>query len=469
MIFRKNGFFVKIYLWFLATSAAILVTQLGLDWLTMDRYIPRHFHLEQSLKPALSLHTHTVLQKFRKGDLHGITEARDELRNTTGLNAYTVNKHGLEISGQALPESIRQAAAKAMTHGRFTVEMSEKGPLVALPVRADDGALFATVAYGHPFGQRPPPPPRNILLDGARLVVVLLISAVVCYVLARYITAPMLELSSATRRFAEGKLDVRIAKEVAQRADELGGLANDFDHMAERIESLLTQQKQLLGDISHELRSPLARLRLALEIARKKSGKGTEAALDRIETEAALLDDMISQLLTLTRLEGAGNDIPVYEIDVSELLETVAADADFEAHGRNCAVEVMETVSCLTTGNEELLRRAVENVVRNAIRYTAEGTTVEIRMRRVRPIEEPEQAEIEVRDFGPGVPEEDLAHLFQPFYRVSHARERRTGGAGLGLAITERAVAFHHGSVSAVLAEKAGLIVKIRIPLRAFT
>jgi two-component system sensor histidine kinase CpxA len=295
-------------------------------------------------------------------------------------------------------------------------------------------------------------------------LIVLTVSGGVCYWLARYLTSPVVKLRDATRRFAGGELTVRIGTGVGNRKDELSELAGDFDRMAERISSLMAQQRQLLRDISHELRSPLTRLVVAVEIARRQAGEEVTAILDRIETEANLLNEMIGQVLTIARLDSDVEGIRMVPINLTELVTDITADANFEAQSRDCAVELVEAMPCIVPGNEELLQRAIENVVRNAVIYTHEHTTVEIRLRRS-VYNARSSAEISVRDHGQGVPEVDLPHLFRPFHRVSNARERQTGGTGLGLAITERAVNLHGGSVTVANAEGGGLTVSIQLPM----
>jgi two-component system sensor histidine kinase CpxA len=231
--------------------------------------------------------------------------------------------------------------------------------------------------------------------------------------------------------------------------------------MAERLESMVRAQQRLLGDISHELRSPLARLGVALGLARQRSGAEANSALDRIERESDNLNEMISQLLTLTRLESGTDGRKRTDVDLAALVKEVADDADFEARSLNRAVQVVSSDNCSINGVEELLRSAVENVVRNAVRYTPEGTAVEVALSR-----QNGHAVISVRDRGHGVPEESLEKIFRPFYRTEDARDRQSGGGtGLGLAITERAVRMHGGSVQAVNATGGGLAVEMRLNL----
>lgn len=234
--------------------------------------------------------------------------------------------------------------------------------------------------------------------------------------------------------------------------------------MAERIEVLILLHRQLIGDISHELRSPLARLNVALDLARKKSGLETQTALDRISVEAETLDKMIEQVLMITRLESGIATIQMAGVDLDQLVFEIAQNADYEARGKNRQVTVAGSCRCKILADSTLLGRAIENVVRNAVFYTGENTTVEIRLQKS--TENGQNfAEISVRDYGPGVPEAELTNIFRPFYRVSAARERSKGGAGLGLSITERALRLHGGRINANNDVNQGLIVSIKLPM----
>ncbi len=313
-----------------------------------------------------------------------------------------------------------------------------------------------------PHGPLPPP----FLFDlGAQAVIFLIVGGGICYLLAWRITAPVRRLRHVVQQLAEGDLTARTGFSVSQRGDEISELGGDFDRMAERIESLLLAQKQLVRDISHELRSPLARLQVALGLARRKAAADTEQALDRIEQEAERLNGMIGELLTLSLLDNGGALNHTEPVDLRELLEEVVQDADFEAAGSNGQVVLSAQVGLLVTGNRELLCRAVENVVRNGLRYTGVGSAVEVRLDQ----DLQNHAVILVRDHGPGVPEAMLETIFQPFCRVEEARDRQSGGTGIGLAITARAVALHGGSVTARNRPEGGLEVTIWLPLELLT
>lgn len=335
----------------------------------------------------------------------------------------------------------------------------------------------------------------------ARFIAVFMAAGLVAFGLARYLTAPTVQLRRATQLLASGDLSARVGPQLGRRRDELADLGQDFDRMAERIEALMVSERRLLGDISHELGSPLARLRLAVELAQQGADEETQEYLTRIDREAGRLDTLIGQLLTLTRLETAAQGSAtqasgdVGQVELQDLVQEVCADAAFEAQRQNRQVQIVAQEPCHVVGNADLLRSAIENVVRNAILHAPESSAIEIALAVdhapvVPPGQEPEATEqgaakhggaktpgiktpgvktgaavITVRDHGPGVPQEALSQLFKPFYRVAEARDRRSGGVGLGLSITERAIRFHRGHVSAHNASGGGLCVEIRLPL----
>jgi two-component system sensor histidine kinase CpxA len=212
-------------------------------------------------------------------------------------------------------------------------------------------------------------------------------------------------------------------------------------------------------DVSHELRSPLARLAVALELARKRAGEGAAEQLDRIELEAGRLDALIGQLLTLSRLEAADAPAVREAVDLEDLVDRVADDAAFEASSRGIQVLVEKSGSCVVSGDADALRSALENVVRNAVHYSADGGEVRVAVTR-----EGHSVAVRVSDAGPGVPDEHLEAVFQPFFRVEEARDRQRGGAGLGLAIAARAVRLHGGTVAARNRPGGGLEVELRLP-----
>jgi len=301
--------------------------------------------------------------------------------------------------------------------------------------------------------------PRVIALP---LILAALASGLVCFLLARYLTAPLDRLRRATESYATGDLSTRVAPTLGTRRDEVAELAQAFDRMAQRLQELMTSQRQLLSDVSHELRSPLARLQVALGLARQRTDGRASSEFDRIERETERLNELIGQLLSLARLESGVTVAELEPVDLVELLASVASDADFEARATHRRVEMAGTVPATIQGDVRLLHSALENIVRNAVRYTAEGTTVTLSLERDRG--KPDAWAITIRDHGPGVPEAMLPRLFEPFVRVGDARDRASGGYGLGLAIAQKAVHLHGGEVVARNEPAGGFSIVIVLP-----
>jgi two-component system sensor histidine kinase CpxA len=315
-------------------------------------------------------------------------------------------------------------------------------------------AAFATLVLTLGLGPGAPPARWHMAWG-----VALLVSGGVCYLLTRYLTGPILRLRVAARRLAGGDLTAR-ARNPGPRRDEIGELVGDFNFMAERVEALVTSQRQLISDISHELRSPLARVNATLGLARQRLGE--DALFDRIERDTERLNEMIGRLLTLARLEMTAAAPEMRPIDLTALISDVVADAEWEARERHCHVALMSRVDCAIDANPDLLRSAIENVIRNAIRYTGPETAVEVHLD-CRPGDTVDAAIIRVLDHGPGVPAAELSNIFKPFYRVADARDRESGGVGLGLAIAARVAQVHGGSIRAVNRADGGLEVVLRL------
>jgi two-component system, OmpR family, sensor kinase len=290
------------------------------------------------------------------------------------------------------------------------------------------------------------------------LLIALAISAAICWWLARYISGPVMRLQAVARTLASGDLDARVQGRLCDRQDELGTLARDFNQMAERLRSQMASKEMLLRDISHELRSPLTRLRVALGLAQRGDGS-LDVQLARIERDIERLDALIGQTLQLSRLSGTEPMFTRQELKLGELVNEVIEDAHFEAAavGKHISPSMVSGFSAL--GNFELLRRAVDNVIRNAIRFAPAGSQVEVST-----CVSADGAVVAVRDHGPGVPERDLERIFEAFYRVDEARDRASGGIGLGLAITARIMALHGGNAKARNANDGGLVVELWFP-----
>ena len=310
----------------------------------------------------------------------------------------------------------------------------------------------------------------NGLLDhpkqlGIQLLAGILISSLVCSLLSWYITQPVKKLRTATRRLSAGDFDVRVAQAIGGRNDEISELGWDFDHMADRIQALIVCEQNLLNDVSHEFRSPLARLQVAVGLARHKAPGALIPELERIEREIHRLDDLVGQVLMLSRLDANAMEECHDYVDLPVLLEDVARDAEFEASSKGRHIRIVQNLDeCTFQANVSLLHSALENVIRNAVKYTHEGTTVELTLETDK--QQTDWVRIQVCDQGNGVPKAMLAKLFDPFFRVQSARDRETGGYGLGLAIAQRAIRVHGGEILAQNRTEGGLCIIIRLPIR---
>jgi two-component system sensor histidine kinase CpxA len=400
-----------------------------------------------------------AVNAYRSGGEHAAGEYLEDLQRSQHVHAYVFDQSGREISGRLAPPWIEEMFRTGRHRHHSWIEsmgperMSRQNATV-------DGQSYTLVI-------EQPPSPRVFFgthgIPGLGLTILVISSGLVCYLLAWSLTKPVSRLRQATQRLAAGDLTARTGAPMKGRRDELAQLMRDFDRMAERIEALMDAQSRLLKDVSHELRSPLARLSVALGLARQRATPEAEGALSRIELEADRLNQLIQRLLTISRLETGTDGIHKSRLSLRELVEHVARDAEYEAQGRSCRVSAEPTDEYPVEADPALLRSAIENVVRNAVRYTAPGTTVEIRLER-RIGDQEEDIVVRVLDSGPGVPEDDLERIFQPFYRIDDARNRQTGGAGLGLSIADRAIRLHGGRVHASNRPEGGLEVEIRIP-----
>jgi signal transduction histidine kinase len=482
-----RSLFVRIFLWFwLATTlsgAALFL--IGLATHPGPSAEDRRRLSEQWRRmtgPALALYGQTAVEVLERDGVAAVEEYARRLEQTTGIRIVLLMRRTAVLLDRQAPEGARSLAARAVESGSVEGDLADDPPVIAARILGPRGVPYAVAAMPArpplpPEGPPPPPPgPRGgLLVEMGRfargfslpLLVTFVVGGLVCLGLAWRLTAPIRRLRSAAQRLAGGDLTARVGLGPVRPGDEIAALARDFDLMATRIEELMTAQRHLLRDISHELRSPLARHKVALELARQRSGPEAGGALDRIDREAERLNDLIGQLLTLTQIETGADRSARGPVPLTRLIQAVAADANFEAETRHRRVSAVGEEDLTVLGSEEMLRRAIENVVRNAVRYTPEHTQVDVRVSRRSGPSGGDAAVLRIRDHGPGVPEAALSRLFHPFYRVADSRDRQTGGAGIGLAITERAVRLHNGTVTAANAPDGGLVVEIVLPLAA--
>jgi two-component system sensor histidine kinase CpxA len=384
---------------------------------------------------------------------------RDVEKAYPAIWVRVVAPDGAELLGRDVPQTAlrRLAGRRAMGPRRGS---PGHGP--AQDLTAPDGTRYRLMLLPRqagPFGILGAPGARWAILVAALLVV-----AGASFLLARSFSRPVRGLRDVTRSLADGDLAVRTAGSLAGRRDEIGALAREFDHMAERLQHLVESRQELFRNVSHELRTPLTRIQVAAELARRKR-VGAGAELDRIVTETEALDQLIDQVMDLTRLDDPGLRLASRPYDLSDLVAEIVAGAEIEAGARNIRLDWRQPGPCPGRGDPVLLRSAIENVLRNAIGFSKAGQAISLRLRRGE--QDDEHAELLVADQGPGVPPDEVAHIFDPFYQVDRARSPDQRGKGIGLAIAAGVVHRHGGDIKAINRPEGGLEVRIRLPLEA--
>jgi two-component system, OmpR family, sensor histidine kinase CpxA len=459
--------FWKIFLWFWLGMVVVSATLVVSTALTRSRSREDEQWRQRYALPV-DLRAQRTAELFCRGGAPAVEKYLVPLERRDPMRDYLFDQTGRDILGQQPPPNVIQVLAlmRRLPAGEHYFFSNQR--IAAESTRASDGGTFTLIMT---FPPRPVFPSSifeflftDVGRGGAvRLIAMLLVAAFFCFWLARHITSPIENLRLVTYEIAHERLGARVDERVTGRRDELADLGADFNRMAQRIDNLVTNQRQLLADVSHELRSPLARLNVALGLARQRAAPETSEHLDRIEQETNRLNKLIGQLLTLARMN-SGADLQRKRVfDLSALVQEIAADGDYEARARQATVELSAPSGCAIEGSPEMLRGAIENVIRNAVRHTAQGTKVELTVQCQHGADQT-LVRVQVRDHGPGVPEEEVGKLFLPFHRLTNGASRCAGGAGLGLAITERAVRLHGGHVTAANAPTGGLIVTLELP-----
>ncbi|HEV2133625.1 MAG TPA: ATP-binding protein [Terracidiphilus sp.] len=452
MKFTIHSLFLKIFFWFWAT-AIVTGIALVITFIFGPGRVPSRWH--SSLTDTARSSGMIALGELERGGVPAVSSYIRRYERDTRLRACLFELNGNPVAGQGC-ETFAGIGSRA-THLRtpqFGVRYGLVRVALVLPGSGGHDYLFAT--------ELPAGPRAAFGMDKAavalRFGVALSVSGFICYLLTLYLTGPILRLREAAQQVAQGKLSTRADATIGRRGDELGALARDFNTMAERVEELISRQRQLIFDISHELRSPLARLNVALDLA--KGGKAGNLPFDHMESDLVRLNEMIGRLLTIARLDTVPMQAEMTRVNMTELLGQIIDDAGFEAQKRDVTVSFASEEQHHVRGNADLLHSAIENVVRNAIRYTAVGTPVEISLK----LEDKSRVLLQIRDHGKGVPENDLGRIFQAFYRVAEARDRESGGVGLGLAIADRVIRIHGGTIRAENVQPTGLKVLIQFP-----
>ncbi len=433
-----RSLFAKTLLWFLATTAVAIGGIIITTAATFTSTEPRG-----PMGMLLNVQVAQAKRAYETGGREALAGVLSRFQQITQIKVLFTDSKGTDLlTGVVHPELIR---LPQRTRWRVPFPFGGRPPVI---VREDSSHRYRLFMIDQRsnftsffFLQ-----PQHLWIVG--LVVLL------CYAFAYHLTSPVRRLRSVVDCFGRGDFSARAP---SSRKDELGELARSFNEMASRIQTLLAAERRLLLDISHELRSPLARLGVAVELAR--SGEDREHMLDRIQKEADRLNELVAELLQVTRVEADPSMQKNELVHLDELLGDMVYDSLLEAKAKDCTLLLKAPAPANLWGDEELIRRALENVIRNAIRYAPRNTSVDVELTKTA-----DAALVNVRDYGPGVPNEALTRIFDPFYRVDSDRNRASGGLGLGLAIARRSVELHKGKLSAQNANP-GLLVTIQLPL----
>lgn len=446
-----NNLFVKIFLTIWATT--LLFSAIPITFIMFGDQHHKHTFYEMALQD-MSKNVHRELgENIKDGNFKRADELINKARELLGRNIYIFNNDLSEINDKKFPEYSLELISQI--HGDKVVIVKDKYDDESMrgPVLVFSAGEYKVVSSTD--DDLEPAYLRIFMHKHIRVMMyVFLLSSIVSFVIVRIFRKPLLTISGASKRIAEGDFSVRVGDEV-NSTDAMGKLANDFDKMADRLEKTRDNQEAMLRNISHELRSPLTRLRLSLELARAKAGQGADGALDRIETESERLNEMIGHLLEISRIRDSHN-MPIAPVDINEILSQIVADNGFEAAEYGKTLDFSGEVTAKVSGNRKLLISGIENVVRNAIKY-AENTIY------INVYENIEKVVIKISDDGSGVEGNHLNDIFTPFYRVEDDRDRKTGGTGLGLAIAKAVFDAHNGSVTAY--NEKGLTVEIILPV----
>jgi len=458
-IIRKNLFFKILFLAcsinFLSMWIVFLIA-FNSSFGPAERMMHHENKRLKNLNQLMHLYATPLIDKWIIGGKSASISYADKLDKFIDFKPFVFNSKGHPLTNREIPQELQGKLERFKKENNSLMEeLTDNGIYVIFKITGADGKTY-TAAGIHGAPKHFTFLPHDINM---RVISSIIMLSILSFFLARHITEPISKLRKATREIADGNFGVRVNDALGKRQDVIGKLGFDFDQMTMQIQTLLKDREQLLRDISHELRSPLARLTIALEMSINKSSEEVIPNLKRIGIEAERLNTLIGEILILNRLESGTNLRVCKETDLAGLIRQIGKDANFEAQKRNVSVIIDTPPVIYVDAYPEMLHRAIENIVRNAIRYTKEGTAVNMSVET-----KSDFIYVTITDNGSGVPFKSLTHLFKPFYRVEGDRGRKTGGRGVGLAIAYRAIKLHDGDIKAENSKDGGLIMTITIP-----
>ena len=447
MNLRPRSLYTKIFLWFcltvvVTTSLVLLVAGLtgsqpfGRRWMAMTQ----------------DLYAHSAVDFYTTGGAPALQRYLAAIEAGSGIEGHLIDAEGKDVLGTPFPQHAEGVYRRLQRNGVSAGHLGRYW--TAASAASAGGQRYIFVMEAHPL---------RGFMDGTflrafapRLLGGALLVALFCLLLARHITRPIRLLEAAAVSMASGDLSVRTLPAMRGRTDELASMAAAFDGMAERIDTLLRTQRQMLADISHELRSPLTRIGVSLELLRR----GETDVLEPMQADLDRLNVMIGQVLELTRLELQTSSASHRDVDLRGILEDIVESANYEGRGAGKSVRLASCGVCVVRGDDAALRSCIENIVRNALQHSAAGGVVDVTLAAAGD----GWVAVRVEDSGPGVPEDQLANILAPFFRVPGSSEAHPHGSGLGLSISARVVARHGGTIAVANREPHGLAVRLMLP-----
>lgn len=404
-------------------------------------------------------YANAAVATFESGQQSALTQWLKQIGTSKHMTLYLLSSAGAIIGEEVPPEPVKQISANLLKEELDDGLLKFGNVIVSHEILSTSGMAYRLVAVSDmPLAHYIEIPWAGLTL---RLLIAIFISGLICYLLSIYLTRPLRSLQSAAKSIARGKLSTRVGQFKGHGRDEIAELIGEFDRMAAELESIIHSKQRLLQDISHELRSPLARLQIAIELGRKKVEGRAQNELDRMEMECLRLNDLIGEMIEFARLDTLTSQLEKTLINLPALLTEISSDANYEHSQNNPAVHLHCLEDCDLFLDKRLIYRAIENIIRNALRYASPNPQILVTLHSdaLQPV-----VYIDIEDNGPGVPEDQLEKIFNPFYRVDPSREKKTGGYGLGLSIAQRAILLHHGTIHATNRHPKGLKVRITLP-----
>ncbi|WP_298622294.1 two-component system sensor histidine kinase CpxA [uncultured Legionella sp.] len=446
----------KIFISFWLASVLIIFTT---AWVTS--------HITQkSYQPAreemfMDSYANAAVATFESGQQSALLKWLNQIGVSQHMSIFLLSNMGEIIGTQTPPEQVKLISKNLMNDELPSEGIFKSGKLiVSHEILSTSGKYYRLAAVSEkPISHFIQIPWAGLTI---RLVLAIVISGLFCYLLSLYLTRPLRTLGMAAKSIAIGKFNTRVGRFRGHNKDEIAELSNEFNRMAEQLETLITSKERLLQDISHELRSPLARLNIAIELGKNKTRQLADPEFNRMALESSRLNELIGEILEFARLEKSTTDLDIKKINLELLLSDIVRDANYEFEKDSVKIEMHNISPCELLIDKRLIHRAIENIVRNASHYSPKEQFVSISTHYN---DTREQIYIDIKDKGPGVPGDQLETIFTPFYRVDTSRTKKTGGYGLGLAIAARAVALHHGTIVANNNPDGGLMVRITLPL----